>query len=72
MSQHGDDTMLAIYDRARLLRPGRAVVDRTVNLAVHGLLTSPATLDAAAEASDTLRGAGTSRETRRPGRRPGA
>jgi hypothetical protein len=31
MSQHGEDTMLAIYDRATQLRPGRAVVDRTVN-----------------------------------------
>jgi hypothetical protein len=38
MSQHGEDTMLAIYDRARMLRPGRAIVDRTVNLAVRGLL----------------------------------
>jgi hypothetical protein len=39
MSQHGEGTMLAIYDRARLLRPGRAAVDRTVDLAVHSLLT---------------------------------
>jgi hypothetical protein len=42
MSQHGEDTMLAIYDKAAQLRPGRAVVDSTVNLAVHGLLTPPA------------------------------
>jgi hypothetical protein len=38
LSQHGEDTMLAIYDRAARLRPGRAVVDSTVNLAVRGLL----------------------------------
>ena len=62
MSQHGEDTMLAIYDRARLLRPGRAVVDRTVNLAVHGLLTPPPTLDAAADAPDTPPAAGTASE----------
>jgi hypothetical protein len=60
MSQHGEDTMLAIYDRARLLRPGRAVVDRTVNLAVHGLLTPPPTLETAADAPDTPPGTGTS------------
>jgi hypothetical protein len=41
LSQHGEDTMLAIYDRAALLRPGRAVVDATVNEAVRGLLTPP-------------------------------
>jgi hypothetical protein len=47
LSQHGEDTMLAIYDKAAALRPGRAVVDSTVNLAVHGLLTpAPASLDA--------------------------
>jgi hypothetical protein len=47
MSQHGENTMLAIYDKAAQLRPGRAIVDRTVNLAVHGLLTPPpASLDA--------------------------
>ena len=34
--------MLAIYDKASQLRPGRAVVDSTVNLAVHGLLAPPA------------------------------
>jgi hypothetical protein len=61
MSQHGEDTMLAIYDRARLLRPGRAVVDRTVNLAVHGLLTPP-TLDIGADAHDTPPAAVTSSE----------
>jgi hypothetical protein len=47
LSQHGENTMLAIYDKAAALRPGRAVVDSTVNLAVHGLLTPPpASLDA--------------------------
>jgi hypothetical protein len=45
MSQHGEDTMLAIYDKASQLRPGRAVVDSTVNLAVHGLLAPPVVLD---------------------------
>jgi len=45
LSQHGEDTMLAIYDKAAQLRPGRAVVDSTVNLAVHGLLTPPPALD---------------------------
>src|ERR1700712_1880746 len=38
LTQHGEDTMLSIYDTATRLRPGRAVVDTTVNLAVHGLL----------------------------------
>jgi hypothetical protein len=38
--------MLRVYDTAAQLRPGRAVVDSTVNLAVHGLLTPPpASLD---------------------------
>jgi hypothetical protein len=45
MSQHGEETMLAVYDKAAALRPGRAVVDTTVNLAVHGLLTPPPALD---------------------------
>jgi hypothetical protein len=45
MSQHGEDTMLAIYDKAARLRPGRAVVDRTVNLAVHGFLAPAPALD---------------------------
>ncbi len=45
MSQHGEDAMLAIYDKASQLRPGRAVVDSTVNLAVHGLLAPAPTLD---------------------------
>ena len=45
LSQHGKDAMLAIYDKASQLRPGRAVVDSTVNLAVHGLLAPPPTLD---------------------------
>jgi hypothetical protein len=49
MSQHGEDTMLTIYDKASQLRPGRAVVDSTVNLAVHGLLAPPPTLDTSAE-----------------------
>jgi hypothetical protein len=34
------------------LRPGRAVVDSTVNLAVHGLLAPPPTFDAPAAAED--------------------
>jgi hypothetical protein len=46
LSQHGEDTMLAVYDKAAQLRPGRAVVDSTVNLAVHGLLTPPVELQA--------------------------
>jgi hypothetical protein len=33
--------MLAIYDTASKLRPGRAIVDSTVNLAVHGLIAPP-------------------------------
>jgi hypothetical protein len=41
LSQHGEDTMLTVYDKAAQLRPGRAVVDTTVNLAVRGLLTLP-------------------------------
>jgi len=41
--------MLAIYDKAAQLRPGRAVVDSTVNLAVHGLLASPPALDTPVE-----------------------
>jgi hypothetical protein len=41
MSQHGEDTMLVIYGKAVQLRPGRTVVDSTVNLAVHGLLAPP-------------------------------
>jgi hypothetical protein len=38
LSQHGEDTMLGVYDKAAQLRPGRAVVDSTVNLAVRGRL----------------------------------
>jgi len=49
LSQHGEDTMLAIYDKAAQLRPGRAVVDTTVNLAVHGLLAPGPALDTPAE-----------------------
>jgi hypothetical protein len=45
LSQHGEDTMLAVYDKAAALRPGRAVVDATVSLAVRGMLTPPAVLD---------------------------
>jgi hypothetical protein len=45
LSQHGEEAMLAIYDKAAQLRPGRAVVDSTVNLAVHGLLAPPPTFD---------------------------
>ena len=56
LSQHGEDTMLAIYDKAALLRPGRAVVDTTVNLAVRGLLMPPVTLDAPAVGQDASRG----------------
>jgi hypothetical protein len=37
--------MLAIFDKAAQLRPGRAVVDSTVNLAVHGLLSPAPALD---------------------------
>jgi hypothetical protein len=48
LSQHGEDTMLGVYDMAASLRPGRAVVDTTVNLAVRGLLTAPPVLDAPA------------------------
>jgi len=40
--------MLTVYDKAAQLRPGRSIVDTSVNLAVHGLLTpAPASLDAA-------------------------
>lgn len=56
LSQHGEDTMLAIYDKAALLRPGRAVVDTTVNLAVRGLLTPPATLDGPVAEQDSEAG----------------
>jgi hypothetical protein len=52
LSQHGEEAMLAIYDKASQLRPGRAVVDSTVNLAVHGLLTPPLTLDTRAAPED--------------------
>ncbi|MGH2943188.1 MAG: hypothetical protein ACRDLN_10515 [Solirubrobacteraceae bacterium] len=45
LSQHGEDTMLAVYDKAAQLRPGRAVVDSTVNLPVRGLLAPPPTLE---------------------------
>jgi hypothetical protein len=40
--------MLAIYDKGAQLRPGRAVLDTTVNLAVRGLLTPPAGFEAPA------------------------
>jgi hypothetical protein len=53
LSQHGEDAMLAIYDKASQLRPGRAVVDQTVNLAVHGLLAPPPAFDAPAGDHDT-------------------
>ncbi len=52
MSQHGEDAMLAIYDKASQLQPGRAVVDSTVNLAVHGLLAPAPTVDTLAEDHD--------------------
>jgi hypothetical protein len=58
LSQHGEDAMLAIYDKASQLRPGRAVVDSTVNLAVHGLLTPPPALDAPALDHDSSPPAG--------------
>jgi hypothetical protein len=45
LSQHGEATMLGVYDKAAQLRPGRAVVDSTVYLAVHGVLTPPPRLD---------------------------
>ena len=38
LSRHGEEVMLTIYDRAARLRPGRAVVDATVNEAVAQLL----------------------------------
>jgi hypothetical protein len=38
LGQHGEQTMLTVYDKAAQLWPGRAVVDSTVNLAVRGLL----------------------------------
>jgi hypothetical protein len=41
LSRHGEATMLAVYDRAALLRPGRAVVDATVNQAVAELVAAP-------------------------------
>jgi hypothetical protein len=41
LGQHGEQTMLAVYDKAAQLRPDRAVVDTTVNLAVRGLLNPP-------------------------------
>jgi hypothetical protein len=56
LSQHGEDTMLTVYDRATQLRPGRAVVDTTVNLAVRGLLTPPSALDASTTRQDTTAG----------------
>jgi hypothetical protein len=60
MSQHGEDTMLAIYDKAAALRPGRAVVDTTVNLAVHGLLApTPALNTPTAEHEPSPPAAGT-------------
>jgi hypothetical protein len=48
LSQHDEETMLAVYDKAAALRPGRAVVDATVNLAVRGMLTPPPVLQAPA------------------------
>jgi hypothetical protein len=71
LSQHGEDAMLAIYDKASQLRPGRAVVDSTVNLAVHGLLASPPALDAPRRGSRALTARGRE-DARRRGRRPGA
>jgi hypothetical protein len=46
LSQHGEDTMLAVYDKATQLRPGRTIVDTTVSLAVRGMLTPPVELQA--------------------------
>src|SRR4051812_46640858 len=48
LSQHGEDTMLAVYDTAAQLRPSRAVVDTTVNLAVRAMLTPPPAFEAPA------------------------
>lgn len=64
--------MLAIYDKAAQLRPGRAVVDSTVNLAVHGLL-APARARHAHRGSRaiTTRGRRHARRRRRPGARRG-
>jgi hypothetical protein len=45
LSQHDEDTMLAVYDKAKLVRPGRAVVDTTVNLAVRGMLAPAPALE---------------------------
>jgi hypothetical protein len=56
LSQHGEETMLGIYDKAARLRPGRAVVDTTVNLAVRGLLAPPAVLDAPGAGQETPAG----------------
>jgi hypothetical protein len=53
LSQHDEDTMLTIYDKASQLRPGRAVVDTTVNLAVRGLLTPAPVLDAGVAGRET-------------------
>ncbi len=58
MSQHGEDAMLRVYDKASQLRPGRAVVDRTVNLAVHGLLAPAPALDTPSEDHDPPPAAG--------------
>jgi hypothetical protein len=44
LSEHDEDTMLRVYDAATKLRPGRAVVDTTVNLVVRGVLTPPVQL----------------------------
>lgn len=38
LSRHGEQTMLLVYDHAVRLRPGRVVVDTTVNQAVAALL----------------------------------
>jgi hypothetical protein len=51
LGQHGEQTMLTVYDKAAQLRPGRAVVDSTVNLAVRGLLTPPPQLQVPAALS---------------------
>jgi hypothetical protein len=48
LSQHDEETMLAVYDKAAALRPDRTVVDTTVNLAVRGMLTPPPVLEAPA------------------------
>ncbi len=50
LNQHGEQIMLAVYDQAAALRPGRKVVAETVNTAMRGLLAAagPKALDSPA------------------------